>query len=148
MPEKRSSQESGPVTRLDVWAFTSQRAYREFERDGSLENVRRDIEKNVLESSDWSEADRQYLTEIRRLEADGVVEEKASYWYCSPFPTTYRAVKDGTVLSREFRRGADIVYVPAKNIDREERLVIGTFTPTRETQLHEEHRAMKTRMER
>jgi hypothetical protein len=95
--------------------------------------VRRHVEKNVLEGSDWSEADRQYLNEIRRLEADGVVEEKASYWYCSPFPATCRAVKDGTVLSREFRRGQDLVCVPAKNIDREERLIIGTFTPTRET---------------
>lgn len=88
------------------------------------------------------------MNQIRRLEADGVVEEKTGYGYCSPFPATYRAVQDGTVLSRKFRRGEDIVYVPAKNTDREERLIIGTFTPTRETQLHEEHRAMKTRMER
>ncbi len=148
MPEKPSSQESGPVKRLDVWAFTSRRAYREFERDGTLEKVQRDIENNVLEGSDWSEADRRYLSDIRQLQSDEAIEEKASYWYCSPFPATYRALKEGKILGREFRRGDDIVYVPAKNIDVEERLIIGTFSPTRETQLHEEHRAMKTRMER
>ncbi len=148
MPEKTSSQESGPVKRLDAWAFTSQRAYHEFERDGTLEKVRRDIEENVLERSDWAEADKAFLNEIHRLQAEGVVEEKASYWYCSPFPPTYRALKDGTVVSRSFRPGQDIVYVPAKNIDADERLIVGAFSPTRETQLHEEHRAMKTRMDR
>lgn len=136
------------MTKLDVWAFTSQRAFRDFEREGSLEKIRRDIEQNVLEGRDWTEADRRYLSEIRQLASDGAVEEKASYWYCSPFPSTYRALKDGKILGREFRRGEDIVYVPAKNIDDEERLITGTFSPTRETQLHEEHRTMTTRMER
>ena len=139
---------SGPVAKLDVWAFTSRRAFREFERDGELEKVRQDIEKNVLEGGDWAEQDRQYLREIQRLEADGAVEEKASYWYCSPFPPTYRALRDGEILSQRFQRGQDIVYLAARNVDREERLITGAFVPTRETQMHEEHRAMKTRMER
>lgn len=136
------------MTKLDVWAFTSQRAFRDFEREGSLEKIRRDIEQNVLEGSDWTEADRRYLSEIRQLESDRAVEEKASYWYCSPFPATYRGLKDGKILGREFRRGEDIVYVPAKNVDTEARLIIGTLSPTRETQLHEEHRTMSARMER
>ncbi len=136
------------MTKLDVWAFTSQRAFRDFEREGSLEKIRRDIEQNVLEGRDWTDGDRSYLNEIRQLRDDGVVEEKASYWYCSPFPPTYRALKEGKVLGRAFRAGEDIVYVPAKNIDTEERLIIGTFSPTRETQLHEEHRTMHKQMDR
>lgn len=146
--QRTSEQMSGPVAKADVWTFTSRRAFREFERDGELEKVRQDIEKNVLEGGNWSEQDRQYLREIQRLEADGAVEEKASYWYCSPFPSTYRALRDGEILSRRFRRGQDIVYLPARNVDREERLTIGEFVPAREMQMHEEHRTMKTRMER
>jgi hypothetical protein len=143
MPERPADEESGPVTKLDVWALTSRRAYREFERKGKLDDVRRDIEENVLEGGDWEEADRQFLSEIRQLEEEGAVEEKASYWYCSPFPPTYRALKDGEILSRRFRRGQDIVYTPAKNVEREEKLIIGTFAPTQKTQMHEEHRTMK-----
>ncbi len=144
MPETLADKEGVAVKKLDIWSFTSKRAIKEFQRNGSLEKVQRDIEQEVLEGGDWTDQDRQYLEEIDRLLREGVVEEKGSYWYCSPFPPTYRALSEGEILGRKCQKGQDIVYQPAKNVNSEEKLIIGKFSTTTETEMHSEHRTMKS----
>ena len=146
MPEKPISEETGALKKLDTWAFTSKRAIREFERKGSLEEVKKDIVEEVLEGEDWTDQDGQYLEDIERLSREGVVEEKGSYWYCSPYPPTYRALNEGEILGKRFRAGQDIVYQPAKNVDSEEKLIIGKFSTTTETRMHRDHKTMKGKM--
>lgn len=146
MPEKPNVEESGAVRKLDAWAFTSKRAIREFEREGTLEKVEKDIVEEVLEGGDWSDQDRQYLEMIEQLQREGTLEEKGSYWYCSPYPPTYRALKEGELLGKRFRVGQDIVYQPAKNVDSENKLIIGKFSTTTETESHRDHKTMKGKM--
>ncbi len=146
MSETLTDKEGVAVKKLDIWSFTSKRAIKEFQRNGSLDKVKGDIEEEVLERGDWTDQDRQYLEEIDRLLREGVVEEKGSYWYCSPFPPTYRALRDGEMLGRKFQRGQDIVYQPAKNVDSDEKLIIGRFSTTTETEFHREHKTMKGQM--
>ena len=148
MPETNVIEEerTGAVKNLDMWAFTSNRARKEFDREGKLEQVRKDIVKEVLEGGDWTDQDRRYLEEVNQLLKQGVLEEKGSYWYCSPYPPTYRALKEGEILGRRFNFGQDIVYQPAKNVDFEEKLIIDKFQTTTETQSHSEHKTMKGRM--
>lgn len=146
MPERPIVEESGAVRKLDMWAFTSKRAIREFERGRTLEEIRKDIVEEVLEGGDWTDQDRRYLEKVEQLLREGILREKGSYWYCSPYPPTYRALEEGKILGKRFRIGQDIVYQPAKNVDSENKLVIGRFSTTTETELHRDHKTMKGKM--
>jgi len=145
MPE-RNDEVRGPVRNLDIWSFTSGRAKREFEKEGKIDQVKKDIAEEVLEGGDWTDQDRRFLEEAGQLVKQGVLEEKASYWYCSPYPPTYRCLKDGRILGKQFESGQDMTYQPAKNVDSEEKLIIGKFQTTTQTQSHGEHKTMKQHM--
>lgn len=151
MPERNEEdrgpvQDSGPARDLDIWSFTSSRAKREFDKEGKIDQVKKDIVEAVLEGGDWTAQDRRFLEEASQLVRQGVLEEKASYWYCSPYPPTYRALKEGQILGKRFESGQDLVYQPAKNVDSVEKLIIGKFQTTTETQSHSEHKTMRQHM--
>lgn len=145
MPE-RNVEDRGPVSDLGVWSFTSARAKREFEREGKIDQVKKDIVDAVLEGGDWTDQDKRFLEEASQLVKQGVLEEKASYWYCSPYPPTYRSLKDGQILGKRFESGQDLVYQPAKNVESEEKLIIGKFQTTTETMRHGDHKTMRRHM--
>lgn len=142
MPERLETNDLNrgqAVRKLDMWAFTSPRAKREFESQGKIADVKKDILEAVLEGGDWTDQDRQFLDEVNQLVRQGVLEEHASYWYCSPYPPTYRALKEGEILGRRFEAGQDITYQPAKNVESEDKLIIGKFQTATETQSHASH---------
>ena len=146
MPETNDADRAQAVRNLDMWAFTSSRAKREFEREGKIDLVKKDIVEAVLEGGDWTDQDRQFLEEVNQLVRQGVLEEKGSYWFCSPYPPTYRTLKEGEILGRRFEPGQDIVYQPAKNVDSEDKLTIGKFQTTTETRSHADHKTMMKHM--
>lgn len=146
MPERIDADDGRPVKNLDLWAFTSSRAKREFERDGKIDAVKKDIVEEVLEGGDWTDQDRRFLAEADELVQQGVLEEKGSYWYCSPYPPTYRALKSGEILGRRFDAGQDLVYQPAKNVDSDQKLIVGKFQTTTQTESHAAHKTMAGRM--
>lgn len=81
--------------------------------------------------------------EIRRLLREGVITDKGSYWFTSPFPTVYRAVRDGSLTvagkRHEFRAGDDIVFQCRMTRDMNPELdgpaLVARLKPTTKAQL-------------
>lgn len=98
----------------DMWAFTDPDARDYYERNGELQKLERDVRFEVMRGGAWLPAELTYKSEIRRLLREGALKDSSSYWYVSPHPTVYRAVRDGalTVGGRtiSFRAGQDIVF--------------------------------------
>lgn len=97
----------------DVWAFTDPDARDEYAAQGDLRALEHDIRYEVMRGGPWQPEELEYKRELRRLLREGVIADKGSYWFTSPFPTVYRAVRDGslTVAGQRyrFRAGDDIV---------------------------------------
>jgi hypothetical protein len=98
----------------DVWAFTDPNARDLYEREGKLRELEHDIRYEVMRGGPWQPEELEYKREIGRLLQEGAVVNKGTFWFTSPFPTVYRAVRHGslTVADREyrFRPGDDIVF--------------------------------------
>jgi hypothetical protein len=98
----------------DVWAFTDPDARHRYTQYGKLQELKHDIRYEVMRGGPWQPDELEYKREIRRLLRQGVVSDKGTYWFTSPFPTVYRAAQSGslTVGGREyhFRAGDDIVF--------------------------------------
>ena len=93
-----------------------------YEFRGKLNKLEHDIRYEVMRGQDWSKLDREYLTEIRRLEKAGAVRKLASFWSVSPHPPVYRAIADGEMVVDQhritFRRGDEIVWACPMTRDR------------------------------
>jgi hypothetical protein len=67
-----------------------------------------------MRGESWQPEELEYKREIQRLLRQGTVTDKGTYWFTSPFPTAYRALRSGslTVGGREhrLRAGQDIVF--------------------------------------
>jgi hypothetical protein len=91
----------------------------------------------------WQPEDLEYKREIRRLLREGVIADKGTYWFTSPFPTVYRAVRDGSLTVSEkqyyFRAKDDIVFQCRMARDMNPRLtgplLIDRLRPTDKVQL-------------
>jgi hypothetical protein len=98
----------------DIWAFTDPDARIGYEKRGQLKKLEHDIRFEVMRGGPWEPNELEYKNEIRRLLQEGVLADKGSYWFTSPFPTVYRAVRDGSLTIGEnvyaFRSGDDIVF--------------------------------------
>jgi len=98
----------------DVWAFTDPDARDTYEKQGQLRDLEHDIRFEVMRGTSWQPEELAYKSEIRRLLREGVLTDKGSYWFTSPFPTVYRATKNGvlTIAGKEyrFRKNDDIVF--------------------------------------
>jgi hypothetical protein len=96
------------------WLFTDPDARAEFQRGGRLQELRRDIIYEVMRAQDWTAEELEYKRAIRDLLRRGAVADKGSYWYMSPFPTVYRALRAGEIsIGGEvyrFQEGDDIVF--------------------------------------
>jgi hypothetical protein len=98
----------------DLWAFTDPDAREMFEHEERLPELEQDIRYEVMRAGPWQPEELEYKREIRRLLGEGLIVDKGSYWFASPFSTVYRAVRGGSlrVAGREypFRAGDDIVF--------------------------------------
>lgn len=98
----------------DVWLFTSKSAIDTYRRKGKLDELERDIKNSVMGGKRWRPEDLEFLEEIHRLVAEGVVEQEASRWAVSPFPPVYKALSSGDMTiggrTHRFRDGEEIVF--------------------------------------
>jgi hypothetical protein len=98
----------------DVWAFTDPDARDRYARDGRLRALEHDIRYEVMRGAPWQPEELEYKREIRRLLRDGAVKPKGTYWFTSPFPTVYRAIRSGSLTvggkRYRFRTGEDVVF--------------------------------------
>jgi len=98
----------------DIWAFTDPDARASFARQGNLHALEHDIRFEVMRGEDWLPVELEYKREIRRLLEQGAVRNKGTYWFSSPFPSVYAAMRDGelTIGGKKvtFRKGEDLVF--------------------------------------
>lgn len=140
----------------DVWLMTDTVARARYEFKGTLNLLEHDIRYEVLRGQDWSETDRAYLREIKRLEEQGVVRKLASFWAVSPHPPVYRTLQDGEMKLRGNRlplhRGDEIIWACPMTRDKfslDLPVLIGDFQDTRmQSGCGEMVNAMQGRMQR
>jgi hypothetical protein len=107
----------------DIWALTDPDARDEYARRNAAQQFEHDVRFEVMRGGPWTPEELAYKSEIRRLLREGALIDKGSYWYVSPHPTVYRALRDG-VLSigghdHRFRAGDDIVFQCRMERDKE-----------------------------
>ncbi len=98
----------------DVWAFTDPDARDLYAERGKLKELEHDIRYEVMRGEPWQGDELAYKLEIRRLLREGIVRDKGTYWFASPFPTVYQALKPGFIRIGEklfpFSAGDEIVF--------------------------------------
>ena len=98
----------------DILAFTDPDAREAYTRRGELKKLEHDIRYEVMRGESWQPEELEYKRELRRLLKEGVIADKGSYWFTSPFPTVYRTLRRGnlTISGKEFsfEEGEDIVF--------------------------------------
>jgi hypothetical protein len=98
----------------DPWAFTDPDARDRYAQRNELKQFEHDIRFEVMRGRPWLPDELEYKSEIRRLLREGIVADKGTYWYVSPHPTIYRAVRDGALSvggrSYPFRVGDELVF--------------------------------------
>ncbi len=98
----------------DIWLLTDPDARDEYAKRNELREFEHDIRFQVMRGGAWLTDELDYKREIRRLLRKGVLADKGSYWYVSPHPTVYRAMRDGALAvagrTHRFRAGDDIVF--------------------------------------
>jgi hypothetical protein len=98
----------------DLWAFTDPDARDAFASHGELKQLEHDIRYEVMRGEAWQPEELEYKREIRRLLKEGVIADKGSYWFSSPFPTVYRALRPGSlrISGKEFafKNDQDIIF--------------------------------------
>lgn len=127
----------------DVWAFTDPDARDAYARQGKLRELEQDIRFEVMRGEPWLPMELEYKREIRRLLKEGKLADKGSYWYASPFPTVYRAVRDGSLTvdgkTYRFRAGDDVVFqcrmTRDMNPDLTGPVLIARLKPTKKSML-------------
>ncbi len=142
------------TTMEDVWLMTDPVARARYEANGTLDKLEHDIRYEVMRGRDWTALDREYLREIARLEAEGVVRRLASFWAVSPHPPVFRALRDGALrLGGQripFKKGEEIIWACPMTRDRfniEYPVLIADFQDMRVQQLcGEMTNAMQGRM--
>ncbi len=98
-----------PLDPKDPWLFTD-RAARSIYPRAALE---KDLREEVMQGGPWERHELDYLREIRTLQKNGSVVS-VGHWYVSPFPTIYRATKNGSIeiagRQHRFVVGDDITF--------------------------------------
>lgn len=67
---------TGIFDRENVWLFTDTVAKAHFQFKGRIKELRHDIRFNVMRGTPWQKEELEYVSEIKRLKAQGVIEEK------------------------------------------------------------------------
>ena len=107
----------------DMWLFTDPDAGDEYTKRNESKQFEHDIRNEVMRGGPWTSEELEFKGEIRRLLREGAVADKGSYWYVSPHPTVYRALREGTLSvsgrTHPFRAGDDIVFQCRMERDKE-----------------------------
>lgn len=127
----------------DIWTFTDPDARDAYAEKGKLQELEHDIQYEVMRGEPWLPEELEYKHEIRRLLRQAIIADKGSYWFTSPFPTVYRAVRKGSLTiggkKYKFRRGDDIVFQCRMTRDMNSSLsgpvLIARLEPTTKSQL-------------
>lgn len=127
----------------DIWAHTDPDARDAYAEKGKLQELEHDIQYEVMRGEPWLPEELEYKQEIRRLLRQGIIADKGSYWFTSPFPTVYQAVRKGTLTvggkKHKFRTGDDIVFQCRMTRDMNSSLsgpvLIDRLEPTTKSQL-------------
>ncbi len=122
----------------DFWIFTDPDARDVHARQGRLNELAHDIQYEVMRAGPWKPEELEYKYEIRRLLQEGTITDKGTYWFTSPFPTVYRATRDGSLtingIEYRFRTRNDIVFqcrmVRDTNPDFGGPVLVGYLQPT------------------
>jgi hypothetical protein len=138
-----TSRDSADPDPNDVWAFTDPKARDLYEHEGKLRELEHDIRYEVMRGRPWQPEELEYKREIHRLLDQGTVTDKGTFWFTSPFPTVYRAVRDGSLRvggsDYRFRAGDDLVFqcrmVRDMNPELTGPLLIARLQPTRKVRL-------------
>jgi hypothetical protein len=106
----------------EVWMMTDPVARARYEFKGEMNKLEHDIRYEVMRGADWSNFDREYLAEMRRLEQAEIVRKLASFWSVSPHPPVYRALTDSEIVLGKhripFQKGDEIVWACPMTRDR------------------------------
>lgn len=98
----------------DVWIFTDPDARDAYASRGQLDRLTQDITYEVMRGEAWQPEELEYKRELRRLLQNGIIADKGTYWYRSPHPTVYRAIKRGTLTIAgrpyPFHDGDELVF--------------------------------------
>ena len=120
----------------NLWLLTDNIAKENIRYEGKLDELKHDIKYNVMRNESWHQEDLAYIKEINRLVQEGIIKKTTSYWFSSPFPSVYKAIRGGKlkVLGKKyyFKRGDDIVWqcqMGREMHNLEGPVLIGTFTP-------------------
>ncbi len=127
----------------DIWAFTDPDARDTYQARGELSSLEQDIRFEVMRGAPWRPVDLEYKREIRRLLQAGVLTDKGSYWFSSPFPTVYRATSSGSLVvggkTHSFRSGDDIVFQCPMTRDMKghsgDPVLVASLKPSKKTRL-------------
>jgi len=122
----------------NIWAFTDPDARERYTRQEKLHALEQDIRFEVMRAEPWLPVELEYKREIRRLLRQGLIRDKGTYWYTSPFPTVYSAVRAGEIavgrIRIPFREGDDIVFqcrmARQKNPDPDVPVLVAHLSPT------------------
>ena len=122
----------------DIWFMTDPVARARYEFEGRLDKLEHDVRFEVMRGQDWTQLDRSYASEIRRLEDEGLIRKLASFWAVSPHPTIYRAVQTGEInlMGNQvaFNTGDEIIWACPMTRDRfnlDLPVLIGDFQDSR-----------------
>ena len=120
----------------NIWLLTDNIAKENIRYEGKLDELKHDIKYNVMRNESWHPEDLAYIKEINRLVQEGIIKKTTSYWFSSPFPSVYKAIRSGKlkVLGKKyyFKRGDDIVWqcqMGREMHNLEGPVLIGIFTP-------------------
>lgn len=120
----------------NIWLLTDNIAKENIRYEGKLDELKHDIKYNVMRNESWHPDDLAYIKEINRLVQEGIIKKTTSYWFSSPFPSVYKAIRSGKlkVLGKKyyFKRGDEIVWqcqMGREMHNLEGPVLIGIFTP-------------------
>jgi len=79
----------------NIWLLTNSIAKENIRYEGKLDELKHDIKYNVMRNESWHPDDLAYIKEINRLVQEGIIKKTTSYWFSSPFPSVYKAMRSG-----------------------------------------------------
>ncbi len=120
----------------NIWLLTDNIDKENIRYVGKLDELKHDIRYNVMRNESWHPEDLAYIKEINRLVQEGIIKKTTSYWFSSPFPSVYKAIRSGKLKvpgkKYYFKRGDNIVWkcqMGREMHNLEGPVLIGTFTP-------------------
>lgn len=125
------------IDKDDVLLFSDLKAIQLYKDQGRFENFLHDLKFSVMRGESWNKDELEYAREIKRLLNEGFIVKKGVYWWTSPHPPVYYAIKEGHIRINEkfykFTKGEEITFQCRMVMEQRNLkvpLLIKKFTPT------------------